>query len=71
MKAPKLLKQNFEAYELWGEIKTQWRGGGFGLVGLDYAEIRARAKELDIDLSNCMWKKIKVLEKLELERKVE
>lgn len=39
-----------------------------GLVGLDYREVRERAKELDMDLSPCMWMKIKKLEFKVLEK---
>ena len=38
------------------------------MIGLDYREVRARARELDIDLSPALWKKIKALEALILKR---
>ena len=65
---PRLWPENFEAWELWKEIETQWRAGPVGVIGLDYREVRERARELDIDLSPALWKKIKALEALILKR---
>jgi hypothetical protein len=56
------MPENQDAWELWIAIQTQWRVGGMGVVGLDYAEIRRWAEDLEIDLSPCMWSKIKSLE---------
>lgn len=39
-----------------------------GLIGLDYREVRTMADELDIDMSNCVWRKIKMLENKVLEK---
>ena len=36
-----------------------------GVIGLVYAEVRHWAAEMEIDLSPCMWKKIKALEQWE------
>jgi hypothetical protein len=58
------LAENYDVFELYDCIKTQWRSGGFGRIGLDYSEVRFWANELDIDLSPCMWKKIRILESL-------
>ena len=60
--APPLMPENFEAWELWQDVGTQWRAGPAGLIGLDYSEVRAAAEMLDIDLSPGMWRKIKKLE---------
>lgn len=57
-----LFPENEEAFELWLSVRTQWRASGFGLVGLVYSEVRAAARRLDIDLSPCTDRKIRVLE---------
>ena len=51
---------------LWTAVHTQWRGAGMGVIGLDYQEVRRWADHLEIDLSPCMWSKIKTLEQWEL-----
>ena len=43
-------------------MQTQWRVGGMGPVGLDYGEVRRWAADMDIEMSACMWGKIKALE---------
>ena len=50
------------------EIRTQWRTSGFGLIGLDYNVVYKEAERLDIDLSQCLFKKIKLIEQIELKR---
>jgi len=65
---PDLMPENVEAFELWEETNTQWRAGGMGIIGLDYGEVRIWARELDIDLSQCMWRKIKTLEAKALDK---
>ena len=65
---PAILPENIEALELWQDVSTQWRGAGLGVIGLDYGEVRIRAKELDIELSECVWRKIRMLEKMELKK---
>lgn len=53
--------------QLWLSVRSQWRAGGMGAVGLDYAEVRRWAQDLDIDLSAGLWSKIKALESSQLE----
>jgi len=65
---PKIMSENLEALELWQDVSTQWRGAGMGIVGLDYREVRTRAKELDVDLSECVWRKVRMLERMELKK---
>jgi len=65
---PAVRPENMEALELWVDVSTQWRGAGMGIVGLDYREVRTRAAELDIDLSECVWGKIRKLERIELKK---
>jgi len=53
---------NIDAWDLWIEIRTQWRGAGLGIVGLDYSMVYREADRLGIELSDCTMKKIKSLE---------
>ncbi len=62
------MPENEEAWELWLEVRTQWRTAGFGVIGLDYTAVYREAERLEIDLSPCMMKKIKALESFELGR---
>ena len=63
---PELDPANHDALELWLELQTQWRVGFSGPTGLDYPAVYAEAQRLDIDLSNCVIRKIKALERLTL-----
>jgi hypothetical protein len=47
---------------------TQWRAGGMGVIGLDYGEVRAAAADMEIELSPCMWGKIRALEAATLDK---
>ena len=49
-------------------VRTQWRGSGYGIIGLDYNVLYAEAERLEIDLSPCMMAKIQALETMELQR---
>jgi hypothetical protein len=53
---------------LWLAVRTQWRAAGFGIVGLDYGEVRRSARDMDIRMTPGLWAKIKRLEYFELER---
>lgn len=64
---PTLSDQNEDAWELWLAVKTQWRGGGMGLIGLDYNVVYKEAARLEIELTPCIMKKIQALEKHVLE----
>ena len=55
------MDENQDAWDLWIEVRTQWRGGG---AGLDYNTVYREASRLEIDLSVCTMKKIKALERL-------
>lgn len=59
---PALMPENEEAWELWGEVKTQWRATGFGILGLDYPALYLEAARLAIPLTPRTMKKIKTLE---------
>ncbi len=58
-----LSKENETAFELWIECITQWRTGPAGIIGIDYAVIHLEAKRLQIELSPCLMRKIKLLER--------
>jgi hypothetical protein len=60
--------ENTDAMQLWLAVRTQWRAGGMGVVGLDYAEVRRWARDLDMALSPGLWSKSRRLEYFELER---
>ena len=38
------------------------------MIGLDYNVVYKEAERLDVDLSQCLFRKIKLLEQLELKR---
>jgi len=60
---PKLLPGNYEAWELWNAVTTQWRVGSMGiLLGLDYTAMFAVADILGIDMTPAILTKIRVLE---------
>lgn len=61
------MPENFEAWELWLEVQTQWRAGGMGVIGLDYHAVYTEAERIGIVLSVCTMKKIKCLERVVLE----
>lgn len=48
--------------------RTQWRGAGLGVIGLDYHVLYKEADRLGIDLSPCLMSKIRCAENMELER---
>lgn len=53
--------------ELWLAVRTQWRAGGMGVIGLDYAEVRRWARDMGVVMTAAVWGKIKALERCELE----
>jgi hypothetical protein len=63
---PEIEEANLETWELWQEVKTQWRAGGAGIIGLDYKAVYQEADRLEIDLSPGTFSKIKALESFTL-----
>ncbi len=57
---------NEEALELWLAVRTQWRAGGLGVVGIDYLAVQQEADRLEIDLNRCLMRKIQALEQVEV-----
>jgi len=47
---------------IYQEVRTQWRGGGMGIIGLDYAEVRHACKELEVVYTRGLKRKIRILE---------
>jgi len=60
------MDENAEAWGLWCSVNTQWRGGGMGIIGLDYPAVYAEARRMEIEVSNCVMGKIRVLERFVL-----
>lgn len=65
---PELIPENEDAVELMQAVHTQWRGAGFGVIGLDYITVYAESERIGIDLSPCLMNKIRALEYFELNR---
>lgn len=63
-----ILPINQDVWQVWVSVQTQWRAGGFGLIGLDYVAVEAEAERQEIELSRCDWLKLKALEHYELGR---
>lgn len=61
---PALWPVNQDAWAVWKEVETQWRGSGLGIVGLDYGEVRRVCRDLEIPYSTRNKRKIKTLEKV-------
>lgn len=66
--APSILPENFDAWRLWLNVSTQWRAGGFQIVGLDYPAVFKIAEILYIDVTPDLFLKLRELEKYELDR---
>lgn len=60
---------NRQAMDFWLHVRTQWRAGGFGLVGLDYPAIRGEARALGLVCSLGLMRKLQALERFELGRR--
>lgn len=61
-KRPDLWPENYAAWELWIGVKTQWRMGMSGAVGLDYTALSFVAKTLDVEVLPSVLHKIRTLE---------
>lgn len=60
---PDLLPENEEAFDLWMEVRTQFRGAGFSIIGLDYQAVRDEAEDMGLSFSGSLKRKIKALER--------
>lgn len=56
---------------MWLQINTQWRAVSGGVIGLDYTAVSYIAKILNIEINECVFKKIKRLEMYTLKRQAE
>ena len=52
-------------------MKTQFRGAGFGIIGLDYPAVRTEAEEMGLSFTGSLKRKIKALERYTLEKQGE
>lgn len=68
---PRLWAENEQALRLWGEIQTQWRATGFGVVGMDWPAAFAVARVLRVPVTERLFKKLRALERAELEHMAE
>lgn len=66
--APRLWAENETALRVWDEIQTQWRATGFGVVGMDWPAAFVIARVLHVPMTDRLFKKLRALERLELER---
>ncbi|MEH6434283.1 DUF1799 domain-containing protein [Massilia sp. DD77] len=41
--------ENLQAYELFLYMRTQWRGAGMGLIGLDYGPLHHRMDRMKLE----------------------
>jgi hypothetical protein len=41
--------ENARAYDLFAYMRTQWRGAGFGLIGLDYGPLHNRMARMKLE----------------------
>ena len=53
---------------MWLHANTQWRAAGLGLIGLDYLAVKAVARDLGIEWTAGMWRKMLALERFETSR---
>ncbi len=67
-KPPELMPQNSEVWLLWQKVNTQWRAGGFSIIGLDYPAVIQIAEIYNIDITIALIEKIRALEAFEIER---
>lgn len=49
---------------VWQEVKTQWRAGPAGIIGLDYHEVRQAVKELGLDWTRRLKRKVQTIERV-------
>ncbi|HCY86665.1 MAG TPA: hypothetical protein DHV36_16150 [Desulfobacteraceae bacterium] len=61
------MSENEDVWAVWHEVRTQWRGGAMGVIGLDYAEVREAFRELEIPYSRRNKRKIQTIERVILD----
>lgn len=57
------MPENEEAWDLWQASATQWRTGGMGMIGLDYAAVALVAEKMELDFCGQTLKRIAALER--------
>ena len=63
-----MLRANWDVWELFQAVDTQWRVGAMGAVGLDYPAVQWVAERLEIAVDRCCLRKLGMLEKMVLAR---
>lgn len=53
---------NWDVWNFWLLISTQWRTSFGGLIGLDYTAVTKVAEIEDVEITPCFLEKIKALE---------
>jgi len=56
------MSENQEAWQIWNEIKTQWRAGPAGVIGIDYRMINRACHETGIFFTRALKLKIMACE---------
>ena len=41
--------EHWDAYVLFAYMRTQWRAGGMGVIGLDYGTLHRKMDRMDLD----------------------
>ena len=59
---PDLMPENYTAWLIWNEIRTQWRSGPSGIIGLDYRTIKTACSETGIIFTRALKLKIMACE---------
>jgi hypothetical protein len=65
---PEILKENIDVFDLWDAAGTQWRSGGFSVVGLDYPAVYKIAEVIGIEETPILHQKLRILESLQLRK---
>ena len=73
---PELMPANWDVWELWLDLKTQWRAVSITTdkycmirkTGLDYSSLYLVAKTLEIEITPAIMNKIQALESAVLEK---
>lgn len=62
------MPENLKAWYLWTLVNSQWRAGGFSIIGLDFPAVFQIAGLYGIEINPGMFQKLRALEVEELKR---
>ena len=65
---PKLWAENMPVLRFWPNVCTQWRAGGFSVVGMDWPAVLQVADFLGVQLTRHDFAKLRHIESMELQR---